>query len=288
MLESCMVMKIFLYTFLLSLPVFSDAFSDYWYNGKAEIAVYDLEQSRYGEQRNGEAVLIFVTEPFSKKDHVKLDNPQAAGKDRATVLKMNRTKSFFTGIYPYSIMTSAFAEVGTGRVLKATTSVQEWCGQVYLQANDTGKGGYEVESFSYFQSEGDQEGKLSKTELSEGVMLQLRLNKLKEGTYSITPPQESSRLLHYPYKPAQAEVKVTEEGGLKKVLVTYDHPSKLQTEIHASATFPYEIKKWTETFQKGNTTQTTTATLRKVQQLPYWGMNAPSFNEERKKIGLER
>ena len=40
-------------------------FGDYWYQGKAELASYDLNQSRYGEIRNGHAVLIFLTEDFS-------------------------------------------------------------------------------------------------------------------------------------------------------------------------------------------------------------------------------
>ncbi|MEM1407815.1 MAG: septum formation inhibitor Maf, partial [Bacteroidota bacterium] len=41
-------------------------FNNYWYAGKAEITSYELKQSRYGEVHDGEAVLIFVTEPFSK------------------------------------------------------------------------------------------------------------------------------------------------------------------------------------------------------------------------------
>jgi hypothetical protein len=60
----------------------------YWFQGKAEISSFDLEQYRYGEMRAGEAVLIFVTEDFSRKKQVKLDNPEEAGKDKITVLKM--------------------------------------------------------------------------------------------------------------------------------------------------------------------------------------------------------
>jgi len=40
-------------------------FSNYWYQGKAEVNVFDLQQSRYGEVRPGKAVMIFVTEDFS-------------------------------------------------------------------------------------------------------------------------------------------------------------------------------------------------------------------------------
>ena len=44
----------------------------YWYQGKAEISSYELEQVRYGQKHLGDAVLIFVTEDFSKTKQVKL------------------------------------------------------------------------------------------------------------------------------------------------------------------------------------------------------------------------
>ena len=49
----------------------SREFRSYWYQGSAEINTYDLIQERYGESRQGEAVLIFVTEDFLKEEQVK-------------------------------------------------------------------------------------------------------------------------------------------------------------------------------------------------------------------------
>ncbi len=80
-----------------------EAFEKIWYAGKAEVSSYILQQARYGEIRNGEAVLIFVTEDFSSDKLVKLDEPEKAN-DKVRVLKMNMTKKFVTGIYPYSMM----------------------------------------------------------------------------------------------------------------------------------------------------------------------------------------
>jgi hypothetical protein len=51
----------------------TEAFKNYWYKGKAEVNSYNLLQSRYGEVREGKAMLLFVTEDFSKKKQVKLD-----------------------------------------------------------------------------------------------------------------------------------------------------------------------------------------------------------------------
>lgn len=85
-----------------------ETFGQYWYKGKAELNAYELEQYRYGEKRDGEAVLIFVTEDFSREKQVKLDNPQRQKQDAQKVLKLNLTKKFVTGIYPYSMMLSVF------------------------------------------------------------------------------------------------------------------------------------------------------------------------------------
>jgi len=42
----------------------SEDFKQYWYAGDAEITSYRLKQARYGELWDGNAVLIYVTEPF--------------------------------------------------------------------------------------------------------------------------------------------------------------------------------------------------------------------------------
>jgi len=49
----------------------SQEFKQHWFDGYAEINSYALNQSRYGEQRNGSAVLIYVTEDFLADEQVK-------------------------------------------------------------------------------------------------------------------------------------------------------------------------------------------------------------------------
>ena len=48
----------------------SEQFKTHWFDGYAEISSYSLDQSRYGEVREGNAVLIYVTEDFLKKEQV--------------------------------------------------------------------------------------------------------------------------------------------------------------------------------------------------------------------------
>ena len=83
----------------------SPEFKEYWYSGEAEITSYKLEQARYGELREGKAVLIFVTEPFLADKQVKANR---SNPENIPVLKLNSTKKYLTGIYPYSIMSSSF------------------------------------------------------------------------------------------------------------------------------------------------------------------------------------
>ncbi len=166
-------------------------FNQYWYAGKAEITSYELKQSRYGEVHNGEAVLIFVTEPFSKSDQVKLDYPGQAGDDKMTVLKLNYTKNFNTGIYPYSMMLSAFTPVDTYNYKytpKVTASIQEWCGQVYTQMN-LNKNKYQINAYSYFQQEGDKSFASPAGFIEDEIFNRIRLdlNSLPVGEVELIP-----------------------------------------------------------------------------------------------------
>lgn len=175
------------------------AFGAYWYQGKAELNAYALEQYRYGEKRDGEAVLIFVTEDFSREKQVKLDNPQASEQDAQKVLKLNLTKKFVTGIYPYSMMLSVFTPVYDSiPAVKVTASSQEWCGQTYTQLNRS-HGKYKAQLFSYFEQESDQELTLDAIpEDNLWTLLRLDPGQVPTGEVKLIPALLDQRLTHAP------------------------------------------------------------------------------------------
>lgn len=109
-------------------------FWDTWGDGQAEVSGYRLTQSRYGQQRPGEAVLIFVTETFTHAQRVKSDGGH---RDTFPVLKLNEVRDFQTGVYDYNVMTSAFVplsgELPRGLPTKLSFSMQEWCGSTYAE-----------------------------------------------------------------------------------------------------------------------------------------------------------
>ena len=155
----------------------------YWYAGDAEISSYKLEQARYGEIHEGQAVMIFVTEPFSANNMVKVDAPSDSD---ISVLKLNYTKKFYTGLYPYSMMTSTFFPFENSlHSLKVTSSSQEWCGHTYMEMQNKGK--FEIGINSYFENE-SAELSVPKNLLEDDIWSKIRLDPehLPEGTATVS------------------------------------------------------------------------------------------------------
>lgn len=271
-----------------------DAFGAYWYQGEAELTSYDLQQARYGEIHPGEAVLVFVTEPFSRTRQVKLDRPGSAGADEVTVLKLNATRTFVTGIYPYSMMTSVFTPVGAGpRPLKVTTSSQEWCGHTFTQLNRTAEG-WRARLFSYFESEGDQDRALPDVMPEDGLWTLLRLDPdaLPTGDLRLLPSGIYQRLSHRALRPYGATATLSAPGTDSLRVYTITYPELDRTlRIRFQAAFPYAIEGWEEErpdgFGENPPRLTTRATRRERIMLDYWAHNRLGDEAYRARLGLD-
>jgi hypothetical protein len=267
----------------------TEVFKNYWYSGKAEVNSYRLEQSRYGETRDGKAVLIFVTEDFSQNKQVKLDEPEKADHYKVSVLKMNFTKNFITGIYPYSMMLSVFTPVSRNQfayTLKTTMSSQEWCGQTFTQMNFKNKK-YNVQSHSYFEKEGDENSQLKATWLEDELWNLIRLDpeNLPVGKVEIIPGLFFSRLLHVGITSQQAVITNVEQG--QEMVYTISLPSQERVlAIHFEKTFPHKILSWQEDFMERGKLMQTKAVLDKTLYTDYWTKNKNEFIGLRDSLGL--
>jgi len=269
-------------------------FADYWYQGRAELTSYALEQARYGEIHQGDAVLIFVTEDLSNSKQVKLDRPGDAGDDRAKVLKLNLTKNFTTGIYPYSMMTSVFAPIDLSPALKVTTSSQEWCGHTFTQLNRTASG-YRATQLSYFESEGDETVELAGAVLEDALWTTIRLDPsaLPIGRVFLIPGTMYLRLRHQPWQAQEAEATLTpapDDSGL--MTYTLDYPGLERTlALRFRAAFPHEIESWEETYLSGwgptAARLTTRAVVKQRMLLDYWNHHDVKDVPLRKQLGLD-
>ncbi|WKV12681.1 hypothetical protein [Marivirga harenae] len=267
----------------------SEKFGDYWYQGKAELSSYDLEQVRYGQKRDGEAVLIFVTEDFSKSKQVKLDNPSANPEDAEKVLKLNFTKKFNTGIYPYSMMTSVFAPVYPKTDLharKITTSVQEWCGHVFMQLNNE-EDKYNLFSRSYFESEGDIDMSLDKIWLEDELWTLLRLDPslIPTGEVQLLPSTQYLRLKHKESKPYTSQITIIEKDTVNELKIEIPELKRKVSIIYQNQ-HPYQIESWKESYPEGGEIMTTSAKLKKRIMLDYWNRNGMKDSVYREELQL--
>lgn len=281
------------------------AFGAYWFQGRAELTSYDLSQARYGELHQGEAVLIFVTEDLSRRKQVKLDDPAAAGADRLPVLKLNFTKKFNTGIYPYSILTSTFTPLDLGsdpHSPKVSMSMQEWCGHVFTQLN-LGPKGYAVSQKSYFESEGDSETVLETALLEDELWNRIRLNPaaLPTGSIRLVPSAAYCRMQHVALRPEAATASLRPAGAVagaataipeQAYTVDYGGPKQHRLSIRFEKAFPYRILGWEEThldgFGPAPQLLTTRATRRRSIQIDYWRTHNNADAAWRDSLGLPR
>jgi hypothetical protein len=257
------------------------SFGDYWYQGKAEITSYELQQVRYGEVHEGHAVLIYVTEDFSRSRQVKLDDPAGAGRDAVKVMKLNFTKKFATGIYPYSMMLSAFTPVNLSAnpfTLKVTTSSQEWCGHAFTQINLVDDR-YQVRKFSYFEAEGDTEKYLDKAILEDEIWNLIRVapDMLPKGSFQMATGTLFDRLSHAGIRIVDAvgQLEATDDG-ISVYTVEIKQPER-SLSIAFQTEFPHAVEWWEETNPEGRdasgTVMKTKAAKSGRMMVDYWTKN---------------
>jgi hypothetical protein len=275
---------------------FTGILPDYWYQGKAEINTYDLEQIRYGEVHPGQATLIFVSEDFLTDKQVKNDN--YTNPNSTPILKTNMFRRFTTGIYDYSTMSSVFTPTATDKqphTLKVTTSVQDWCGQTFTQLNYGKNKVWEQQLRSYFERENDQENKLEADFLEDEIFNRIRSGweGLPTGSFSVIPSTAYLLMTHRPYQGTEARVTLADYSGdaypasapLKSYTIDYAELDR-KVEIIFDAESPFVIRGWTESYaSRGRKLQTKAKLTHQVMEA-YWNLNGTEDAPKRASLGL--
>jgi len=274
---------------------FSGGLSDYWYEGKAEINTYDLEQIRYGEIHPGQVSLIFVSEDFLTDKQVKNDN--YTNPASTPVIKTNMIRRFTTGIYDYSVMTSAFTPTKTDEqphTLKVTTSMQDWCGQTFTQLNYSGSKKWDSQLRSYFEREGDQNQSLAADFIEDEIFNRIRSgwDNLPTGPFRIIPATGYLLMTHKPYEAVTATTSLQDYTGdqftgekLKSYAISYEGLDR-KVEFVFDAAAPYIVRGWSETYPSRGRKLTTVARLSHQVRAPYWSQNSVADGEKRRALGL--
>ena len=267
---------------------FTQEFKDYWIAGKAELSSYELSKARYGEIHSGKAALVFVVEPFLPLEQVKSDRLPSDEKPER-VMKLINSQKFFTGIYPYSLMTSSYYPLNINRdgILKISMSSQDWCGQVFSQINRRDDH-FDLKRYSYFQKEGDKYYQLEKGLTEEELFIKLRLapESLPVGDISLYPSLEYFRLTHNEIAIHNAKASLRKDADKSSYKINYQNIDRELT-IHFSNDFPHKILGWEETYSDFSGKRlTSSAKLKESFQLDYWNYNSVADSTYRIKLGL--
>jgi hypothetical protein len=262
-----------------------------WFDGKAEMNSFALRQARYGELREGKAMLLFVTEDFSKSKQVKLDAPKTGDEDRIPVLKMNLSKSFVTGIYPYHMLLSSFSPIGENvppHALKVSASIQEWCGHAYVQLNQQADS-FLLQGFSYFESEVQTRQKLPLVYAEDELwnLIRIQPDALPTGRQLVLPSLFFCRLKHQPMIPVEAQCTLFSASDTSQnyevVMPVFERKWIVTFEKNP----PYRILSWMESYPDGKQILTTEARLIHSERLDYWNLHSVPDTSYRKRFSLD-
>jgi len=280
----------------VSLSTLPERFWEHWGDGRAEIDAYALVTPRYGELRQGRAVLVFVTEDFTDAQRVKSDGGH---EDEYPVLKLNEMRDFQTGIYDYSVMTSSFVRIdgrGTpGLPVKVAMSMQEWCGQVWEQVLPRGDA-LAFTGHSYFDGEADQQRSLAIPR--GGVLLDAMPIYVRGVTGALVAPGAtaevpvlptlmSGRFAHEAIAWTTATVRRAREttaidvpaGTFEVFDVTSDVKGGAVTTWRIESTWPHRIVAW-------STSEGEHAELLGSERLTYWELNSQGNETKLTELGL--
>lgn len=243
----------------------------YWYDGQAEINLYDATLVKYGEPRQADELAhIFVTESHDPELLVKADDWRRPG--LVPMLKLNYVTSVRTGVYRYEQMLSFFFDRGDLGLAKMTLSSHEWCGNTYKELVNHG----ERESFD-FNTYWDGQGNGSyDVDLPEDLVVydslpgQLRALPWADGleaTFPLLPTQLSSQVR--PLSWADATVRVTGRGQVDVPAGTFDawtveleHAGGLDR-LTFELEFPHRMLNWTQA--SGDSFR-----LKRSEKMAYW------------------
>ncbi len=283
-----------------SLPLRAQDFWSWWGDGKGELSSYKVTVARYGELREGHAVLVFVTEDISRTTRIKVESEAIPQSDRVPVLKLNHVVKFKTGIYDYSLLTSTFSAVTSefGRSplqpLKISFSAQEWCGHVF-QMLVPQREQVELTVHSYFQSEGEQKRNLAlpaNAAFEDNFLIWIRelqsevLPAGQRRELQILPSAWVLRVAHQNVEfqsgwimKEEGEALKLAEGSAATWRWTWQVGAR-QEKYWVEKAYPHRILKWTSSDGgKGE--------IQKTLRLPYWSLHGNDDLHYRRELGLE-
>jgi hypothetical protein len=173
--------------------------------------------------------------------------------------------------------------------VKIACTIQEWCGMVYFQLNNRNRA-YEIEQYSYFESEGDKKVTMNEVIQEDALWNQIRIRPadLPVGTQSVLPGATFLRLAHKPVEPVTANITLSVDKGITSYSI--EMPTlKRKLTIRFEQQFPFRILGWDDTYPGiDGKVLTTSAERNKELTLDYWRANSNADRILREELGLPK
>ena len=260
---------------LRAAPPFTDRLlhdEGFWGDGRAEIAIFDGTEKRYGTARSTEVRHILVREHFTAEARVKADDWRAPG--AYPVIKLNQIITVPTGTYRYDQGHSAFWRVADGALLKFAQTTNDSCGLSYKQGDLAADGrAWRYRALTYWEGMNEVDTRIAPPPGSlfyDELPFRLRLLDWENAaarTAGFTAPlmpgvigSKADRLAW----PA-ATFTVTKNDGTWRVRVEHSRGTDLFVFDLES---PHLLRRWERW-------DGTALTLRRAVRLPYWELNQP-------------
>ena len=234
-------------------------FSTHWHDGRAELDGYRWEVTRYAQQRTGQVVMIFVTEPFSDEKRVKVDDPSRNPRDTFGALKLNLVRDFPTGVYDYNTMTSVFVRSDDFSPAKISFTSGEWCGHVYEELLFD-RSRVRQRLFSYFEDESSTQtlDRESGGIAEDNLFILLRglrgafLEPGEKKTVPLLPSAFQRRLRHRPLEWSSASIERLEApetievpaGSFETMVYVVRTTDGREGRFFIEAAYPHRIVRW--------------------------------------------
>lgn len=274
------------------------ALYEHWSDGRGEINTYQIAEERYGEVRDGHAILVYVSEELNRHSYVKVESDATPQDQRMYVIKLNALRRFATGIYDYATMTTVFsvADPHLGhppfQAARVTHSTQEWCGQVF-QRMDLREDGWHYLLHSYFESEGDRAEVLPAqgTEVEDNLWVKIReldqpwMQPGASTTITLVPAAWESRKSH---RPVQAQTAILSKAPVADYTCTLGtfaahrwswRLDEREVSVWVERDGAHRVLGWEDS--RGGR-----ASLIRSERLPYWQMHGNADSGARAGFGL--
>lgn len=238
----------------------------FWGDGKAEYAVFDAVEKRYGTLRETEVRHILVREDFAANESVKSDDWQAPG--TYPVIKLNQVITVPTGSYRYDQGHSSFWRASDGDLFKFAHTTSDSCGITYKQGDRTA-GNWRYRAFTYWEgmSEVDRTVALpANTLFYDELPFKLRLLDWGRVTLfdaTLAPSVIGSKADRMEARTAAFAIEKTRDGWR----VTIKHAQgtdQLTYELDS----PHALRRW-------DRWDGSSLVRRHLIRLPYWQLNQP-------------